>query len=212
MWEDWAAGRDLRLELERPSRPMPTGSEVELLETNADWKAARKLARRGFASDTLDGIVETNIKRKGEMVEGINFNGIVTRLEQMKALAKTNRRSELFVGSWEPGELDGMIEVFKAAEKGTAAIGAKAGAQTGSAQRALQMSVGGLLGGTAGMLSAPILADLMSDLVQTSGGRAFVRMAFGSSPSLDHPVFATVAAFLRAQTASPGKIIRGGGE
>lgn len=177
------------------------------------WDAARLLARRQFASNDLTRMIEkAGISTVGDGFTQVNTNRIVSSIEDMMKLASTDKKAKLFVGSFQPGELESIVDTLKAIGKEAPKVPAKAGAPVGSSQRWLEAGMGGIagtvvggiaghpgMGATIGSLSGPLASHLIAKAMMSDAGRALVRRMVTPTGSISPQAALAIGAFIKGE-------------
>ena len=190
-----------------------TSAHPALQVKSGVWDAARLLARRDFAANDLTRMIEkSGITTVGDGFTQVNANKLVTQIEDMMKLAKQDKKARLFVESFNPGELEGIVSTIRDIGKSAPKVPAKAGTPVGSSQRMLEISLGGLagtvaggiaghpgFGATVGSLSGPIASHLIAKAMMSDTGRALVRRAMSPTGQITPQGAALLGAFLKAQ-------------
>jgi hypothetical protein len=179
------------------------------------WDTARMLARRNFAANDLNKMFEQAISTVGDGYTQVRTNQVVSKIEDMMKLAKQDKRARLFVESFQPGELESIVDTLKSIGKEAPTVPPKAGTPVGSSGRWVESSVGGLtgaaVGGIAGhpglgaMVGAPagvLASNLIGKAMMTETGRSLVRRAMTPTGTISPQGAALIGAYLKSQGES----------
>lgn len=181
------------------------------------WDTARMLSRREFAANDLSRMIEkSGISTVGDGFTQVNTNKIVSQIEDMMKLAKQDKKARLFVESFQPGELQGIVDTLNEIGKRAPKVPAKTGAPVGSSQRWIEAGIGGLagtgvgaavgspgLGATVGAMTAPLASNLIAKAMMTDAGRSLVRHAVSPTGRVTPQSAALFSLFLKAQGEQP---------
>lgn len=168
------------------------------------WNAVSRLYRRDYAANALGRMIADNISVVGDQFDSINVNPIIRELRRAQRKQGYDSAAKLFVGSFEPGELNDIIDTLKQIGGKLPRIPPGRGVITGSSQVVLRAAIGEAVGMAAGhpgagWLGGIIGAELLGQAMMTEPGRAIVRAVMKWDPHFGPAARNTVAAFLRSQ-------------
>ena len=199
-----------------PAQVSVNPATAETIAKSLAWKEAQWTARRNFAADELADMVNRSITPVGESHPSLNVNKIIKEIDQAQRasnLSTPDKDAKRFVGSFTPGELEGIKSSLREIGANLPKIPAIPGTPVGSSQRFLHYALGGAIGGTTGGMVAIISAEMISQALMTSPGREFVKSAMRIYPTVSPEFVQVMGAFLRtniakADTATTQKAIR----
>lgn len=168
---------------------------------------ARNLARRQFATNTLQKYIDDAVTTVGDQHEGINVNRILNNIRKARAGSdRGDRAARLFARSFNPGELNAIESTLQSIARDLPPIPKGRMIPVGSSQRLMQTVIGrgiGSMFGHAeiGTMAGVALPEIVANALMSDPGRKLVSWAYKMDPSIGPGTQQILAAFLRSQTA-----------
>lgn len=206
--------------IDTPGAPPIIGPGVataDMLEKHPLWLAARRLHRQDMAAT---GLQEAVVKALGVGGEGWTSVGGINRLiknirASQKLAAIGSKSDTLWVNSFEPGEVNRIVDTLRSIKREVPALPKGSGVVTGSSKVNPRLFFGGIAGlgigellghGTPmaremGAMAGAAVPELIARGLMTEPGRRAVRAVMQIDPTAG-PVFQqTLAAALRGTSA-----------
>lgn len=187
-----------------PAIEMVRTGTRDLGSVGEKWNAVSRLYRRDYAATALGRMIADNISVVGDQFDSVNVNPIIRELKRAQRKQSYDSAAKLFVGSFEPGEINDIIATLKDIGGKLPRIPAGKGVVTGSSQVVLRGAIGEAIGMATGhpshaWIGGIIGAELLGQAMMSDAGRSMIRTVMKFDPHFGPTARNTLAAFLRSQ-------------